>query len=174
MHDVGDIIIGNFFRTLVRFDCQPWRGIVGLLIREQSRLHAVKVAPPSQGRIILWTSEARKNQKDSHLPPTNSWMRNLDIKAREKVATVRKKGACLRCRALKTPVISPALRSVLHQQLTHGVLGSWPCTSCTDNKVSCHGRDSKCRWMDCVSYCLKAFDIYALGTLNPLSTFKHL
>lgn len=32
----------------------------------------------------------------------------FDIKAREKVATVRKKGACLRCRALKIPVCFPA------------------------------------------------------------------
>lgn len=33
----------------------------------------------------------------------------FDIKAREKVAAVRKKGACLRCRALKIPVRFPAL-----------------------------------------------------------------
>lgn len=69
----------------------------------------------------------------------------FEIKAREKVAAVRKKGACLRCRALKVPCS-----------------GSWPCKSCTYNKISCHGRESKHKWMDCVPHYLKDLDIYAL------------
>ena len=51
----------------------------------------------------------------------------FDIKAREKVAAVRRKGACLRCRMLKLPVRAPAVdlqlvndqRIVLRDQALH-------------------------------------------------------
>ena len=50
----------------------------------------------------------------SDLAKANRKRAKFSIKAREKVAAVRKKGACLRCRALKLPVKPPACGSTLH------------------------------------------------------------
>ena len=85
----------------------------------------------------------------------------FDTQSREKVAKIRKIGACLRCRVLKIPVKSPTLLCTLQLSFCEQCSGSRPCNSCTHHSISCHAREPKHMWMDCVPYWLKDCDIYS-------------
>ncbi len=91
----------------------------------------------------------------------------FDLKTREKVATVRKKGACMRCRILKIPVRALSLTSRRLFKKPIQCSGEWPCKSCLRCQASCHEREPTHGWMACIPFSVKDVDIYALGSLGP-------
>ncbi|KAK0508393.1 hypothetical protein JMJ35_009477 [Cladonia borealis] len=68
----------------------------------------------------------------------------FSAEGRAKVASVRKKGACMRCHRNKIPCS-----------------GEWPCESCRRSRAVIAGRASRHRWMDCVPFSMKDLDIFA-------------
>lgn len=94
--------------------------------------------------------------------------RRFNDAKRQKVAQVRKDGACMRCHLSKTPVrrtlVYPCLCSseAYNPQCSTGQ----PCEPCFSRWLSLNNRSTKLQWMSCVPYSWKDVNIFIPGSAS--------